>query len=110
MNRKQIVLWVVLLDFVALTAYAVYQQGYMAFYDNIFGSPIGVQLGVDLVLALGLALTWMWNDARERGAAFWPYLLVTCVLGTIGPLVYLIRRESQLAERAESPALARAGA
>ena len=97
MPLKKILLWIVAIDFAALSTYAVVQQGYMAFYENVFGSPIGVQLGTDLLIALALALIWMFHDAREWGISFWPFLALTAVLGSLGPIAYLIRREYALA-------------
>jgi hypothetical protein len=46
----------------------------------------------------------MINDARGRGVSPVPYLMITLFLGSLGPLVYLIRRTATAEERA--PALA----
>jgi hypothetical protein len=95
MNRKQIVLAVVLADFAVLTAYAVWQTGYVGLFELALSSWGAAQIFFDLLIALTLVLTWMMRDARERGISFLPYLLLTLALGSIGPLVYLIRRESR---------------
>ena len=92
MNLKQIVTGLVLADFVALTAYAVWQHGYLAFLDVAAMNAITVQVSVDLVIALSLVTLWMWNDARARGVSPLPYVVVTLFLGSIGPLLYLFRR------------------
>ena len=100
MTRKEIVLWLVLADFVALTVYVVAQAGFTAFVPaaiEIAQSPWGLQLLVDFGIAIALILAWMVTDARARGVAAWPYVLLTLCLGTIGPLAYLIRRERQSA-------------
>lgn len=101
MTRKEIVLWLVLADFVGLTAYVVSQAGLTAFVPAAIEiarqSPWGLQLLVDFGIAIALILAWMITDARARGVAAWPYVLLTLCLGTIGPLAYLIRRERQSA-------------
>lgn len=109
MNAKQIGLAVVLADFAAFTAYVVYQYGYVGFFREFLtiamsNAVIG-QLGFDLVITLGLVSLWMWRDARERGVSIIPYLVLTLTLGSIGPLLYLIRRAgSEAAETAHAPA------
>lgn len=93
MNAKQIGLAVILADFSALTAYAIYQVGYVGFFESLFGSIVGIQLFVDLVIALSVVMAWMWRDARERGVSAAPYIVATLLLGSVGPLAYLIGRE-----------------
>ena len=105
MNRKQIILAIVLADFAALTAFAVWQYGYVGIFELALSSWATSLLLVDLVISLGLVLIWMMGDSRERGLAFLPYALLTLAFGSVGPLLYLIRREA----RATAPAaLARA--
>ena len=97
MGKKEIGLWCVLADFVGLTAYAVYSEGYFAFLNiaqefattNIWGS----QILVDFLIALTVALGWVIADARKRDLVYWPFVVLTLTLGSIGPLAYLIHRE-----------------
>ena len=95
MNKTQILLGVVLAAFGFETAWAIAQFGYIGFFENLLSAGFPTMLvAFDLVIALGLVAAWMWNDARERGATLWPYLVLTVALGSVGPLLYLIRRES----------------
>ena len=103
MSGKQIVLWLVLVDFAALTAYAVMQHGYLGFFELALANWATRLMAVDLVIALSLIAVWMVRDARERGAGVVPYLVATLLFGCAGPLLYLIRRESSAA-RALAPA------
>ena len=96
MNVKQLVLEAVLLGFSALTAYAVYQHGYIGFFEQLLTtSSVTVATLVDLSIALGLIVLWIWQDARERGVSPLPYLVLTFALGSVGPLLYLLRRVGQ---------------
>jgi hypothetical protein len=104
MNLKRIALLLVFADFLGLTAYTVYQVGYVEFFRFMTGNIVGIQIFADLVIALGLVAIWMINDARERGVSPVPYLMITLFLGSLGPLAYLIRRTAPAEERA--PALA----
>ncbi len=100
MNTKQIVLSILLVDFIALTVWAVIEVGFFNIFAGILANPGSIQVGVDLVLACGMIAAWMWVDARKHGLRVAPYLVLTAILGSIGPLVYLIRRESLLRQRA----------
>ena len=44
------------------------------------------------MIALSLVIAWMVRDARARGVSPLPYVVLTLALGSVGPLVYLIRR------------------
>jgi hypothetical protein len=105
MTRKQLVLWTLLVDFSLLTAWAVYKVGLIAIFELAFSSWGSALLFVDLSISLGLILTWMYGDSRERGFSFLPYAALTLGFGSVGPLLYLIRRERQAVA---APRLARA--
>ena len=95
MTKIQILLGIVLAVFGFETAWAIAQFGYVGFFENLLAAGFPTHLAVfDLLIALSLVSVWMWNDARERSATLWPYLLLTVTLGSVGPLLYLIRRES----------------
>lgn len=108
MNEKQIGLSVVLAGFTALTGLAVYEYGYVGFFQTMLSSVVGWTAFADLLIALSLVLAWMRRDSRETGMGFAPYAALTFALGSVGPLLYLIRREGRVAARARS--LARAAA
>lgn len=97
MSGKQILLWLVLIDFAALTAYVVVQHGYLGFFELALANWATRLMAFDLVIALSLIALWMLRDARERGASAWPYLALTLFFGAAGPLLYLIRREASSA-------------
>jgi hypothetical protein len=94
MNWKQIGLGIVLLGFSLLTAECVYQYGYLGFFRMAASNIVSITLSADVVIALTMIAVYMGNDARERGISPVPYLLLTLTLGSVGPLLYLIRRSS----------------
>jgi hypothetical protein len=100
MNAKQLGLSVVLAAFSALSAYAVAQVGYVGVFQLALANVATTTAFVDLGIALSLVLAWMWRDARERGASFLPYAILTAAAGSVGPLLYLIVREADTAVRA----------
>ena len=94
MNRTQIVLAIVLVDFLALTVWAVVQMGgLVAAFAVITTNPATILLTVDLLLALSIACTMIWMDAKQRSINPLPYLALTLATGSAGPLAYLIRRQ-----------------
>lgn len=94
MTTRQIVLSLVLLAFGAQTAFVFYQEGF-GWIPDLFATPLSIAIFSDLVIALSLICFWMVADARERGTSAWGYLVLTVLTGSIGPLLYLIRREAQ---------------
>lgn len=99
MSWKKVVLSLVLVDFAALTIYAVYTTGYVGFFEMLMANWATIAVSADLVIALSLIGVWMWRDAHRRGVSPLPYLVLTATLGSVGPLLYLIRRDEE-----ESPA------
>ena len=107
MRWKQILLGLVLVDFVALTAWVLVQHGYLGFFELAMANSATLLMGMDLIIALSLIAVWMWRDARERGVSALPYLVVTAMFGAAGPLLYLIGRERKVVgEGGHAPARA----
>lgn len=101
MTKKQWVIGIVLADFMVFNAYVIAQYGYIGFMREVVSSLVGVQLLVDLTIALALIAVWMWNDAKRRGLSAVPYMVVGLFLGSVGPLLYLLRTGgSEATERA----------
>jgi hypothetical protein len=76
--------------FSAFTFWALAQTGLVGFYEQLLATPAGMQVFADIAIALVLVLAWMWRDAASAGRRFWPYAIVTLMLGSIGPLLYLL--------------------
>jgi hypothetical protein len=87
------VLLAVLFGFGALTMLALMDVGYVGIVVPHFRSWGGGQVLADLVILAVLACIWMAGDARERGRAAWPFIGITLVAGSFGPLLYLVMRE-----------------
>jgi phosphate/sulfate permease len=92
MQRALLVVTLVL--FGALTAAALWQQGYWGILLPHFQTFGGAQVFADLVIALTLVLIWMWRDAKATGRKVWPWIVITLVAGSFGPLLYLLTRTS----------------
>jgi hypothetical protein len=110
MNRTVLLLGIVLADFLGLTAWSLYHHGYVGLFQAAVASPAGIQVFVDLVIALSLFMVWMQRDARERGITALPFILLTATLGSIGALAYLLRRElgrEHVADQRPVPATSR---
>jgi hypothetical protein len=102
MNRKQLVLSGALIVLFAMDAYSVYLYGYIGFFRMVVANFAGITAFVDLLIALVLILVWMGEDAGQRNFSAIPYLVLTIALGSVGPLLYLIRRFDDRTDRAAS--------
>ena len=105
MTARKIGIGLVLLAFADLTAYALYQHGVAGVVRLEMANSVTVTAFADLVIALSLIIGWMWQDARKRGVSAIPYVLLTLGFGSVGPLLYLLRRDAT-----REPQALRAGA
>lgn len=85
---------ITLILFGGLTAAALWYHGYWGILAPHFQSFGGAQVFVDLVIALGLVMIWMWQDAKACDRNPWPWIIATLALGSFGPLIYLLTRQS----------------
>ncbi len=75
------------------------QVGYIGIFDYHRHSPAGWQVFADLVIALLLVLLWLVPHAKESGRNPWPWVVLTLLLGSFGPLLYLVFAGRQPLER-----------
>jgi hypothetical protein len=78
--------------FGAFSGWVVITRGYFGFVALAGRERWALQMLMDLVIALTVAVGWMSADARKRRIAIWPYVVATVVLGSIGVLAYCVRR------------------
>lgn len=84
-----------LLSFTLYTGWTLLtaDQSLLAFGLELISRPDTAQVVIDLYLMAALACVWMVNDTRARGASpasALPYVLITLVFVSIGPLLYLV--------------------
>lgn len=79
-----------LLAFSVVTALAVWHHGYLGIFEFQFRTWAGAQVLADLAIALTLFLCWLWRDARAAGRNPWPWIVLTLLAGSFGPLLYLL--------------------
>lgn len=87
-------LLVTIILFGALSAVALWRHGFWGIIAPHFQSFGAGQVFADLVIALTLAMIWMWHDAKATGRNVWPWIVATLALGSFGPLFYLLTRKT----------------
>lgn len=80
--------------FSVLTAAAVWQVGVLGIFEHQFKNFGGIQVWVDLVIALSFFMIWMWRDAKASNRNPWPWIIITLAAGSFGPLLYLLSSKS----------------
>jgi Terpene cyclase DEP1 len=90
---QKVLLSITLVLFGALSVVALAQHGYVGILTPHFQSTAGGQVLADLVISLTLALFWLTRDAKASGRAAWPWIALTLVAGSFGPLFYLLTRK-----------------
>jgi hypothetical protein len=92
---QRIALTITIALFGALTAAALWQTGILGIIDWHVKSFGGGQVFTDLVIALTLAMVWMWHNAKATGRNVWPWILLTLATGSFGPLLYLLTSKNK---------------
>lgn len=93
MNARILILVAVVLGFGALTVAALMETGYLGVFEMHLKSWAGLQVLTDLVIMGLLVCIWMVLDGPRHRLNPWPFVLITLVIGSFGPLFYLIVRE-----------------
>lgn len=88
---KRLFAIIALIPLSIITLYAVLDVGYLGIFDYQRHSSAGWQVFADLVIALLLVLLWLVPEARRAGHTVWPWVILTLLLGSFGPLLYLVR-------------------
>jgi len=83
---------VALVVFGAFTLWVMAGHGVLGFLALAGRDWWGLQMLLDLMIALLFALRWVVRDARARGITAWPYAVAALVLGSPGLLIYAVRR------------------
>ncbi|HRG47780.1 MAG TPA: DUF2834 domain-containing protein [Leptospiraceae bacterium] len=94
----KMVLLVITVLFFLLTALAVWQNGVLGIFEHQFKNFGGIQVWVDLFIALSIFMVWMWRDAKATNRNPWPWIILTLAAGSFGPLFYLLFRNSNRIE------------
>ena len=90
---RLVALIIVFIIFTAYTGSVMVAHGLIGFVTLAAREPWGMQLLVDLLLMLTLFALWVRRDARTLDLRAWPYVLLVLSMGSMGALLYLIRRE-----------------
>tara|TARA_R110000868_G_scaffold411503_2_gene704784 strand:- start:583 stop:969 length:387 start_codon:yes stop_codon:yes gene_type:complete len=93
MSFRLIALAAVILAFGVLSVEALLDVGFIGIFELHLASWAGMQVITDLVIVCGLAMIWMVSDSRTSGVPAWPFVILTLVSGSFGPLFYLVARE-----------------
>jgi hypothetical protein len=83
---------IALVAFSPLTAHVLMQTGYVSLFEEGLASWGARQIAVDLIIAAVMAIGFIITDARLNKLHYWPFVVVTCVLGSVGLLAYLVYR------------------
>lgn len=92
MNMKIVMTLALLGAFGAFSLLALSQVGYKGIWLGGLSGWGQAQILVDLVVACLLLMVWMVVDARRLGLNPWPFVVITLLAGSFGPLLYLLLR------------------
>lgn len=93
MNGRVISLALVLLAFVAYSLQVVLEHGLVGAFTAAVANSASVQVVIDLVISVILIAIWVYRDASAKTLSAPLYAALVLCLGSIGTLIYLIRRE-----------------
>ncbi len=89
----KLVLIIVLAIFSLYTGWIAWEFGYSSVFESALKEHPSTQVLIDLFVMGGLVLAIMISDNQKSGRTFrqlMPYVILTALLGAIGPLLYFI--------------------
>lgn len=89
----RLLLGTVLVPFSIYTGWIAWEFGYTSVFEVTLREHPSTQVLIDLFIAGGLLFVIMVLDNQRSGRSFrkiLPYAIVTCLLASIGPLLYFI--------------------
>jgi hypothetical protein len=92
MQRLRPFLILVAVLFTAYSTMVVVDHGYTGFISLALREAWGMQMLLDLCISLTMVSSLLVIDARRRKRAAWPWVVITALLGSVGPLWYLVLR------------------
>ena len=93
MNGRLLGLLAAIVALLSVTVPAVLEVGFTGIFVGQLQTWAGAQVLLDLVIVASLTCIWMVNDAPSRGLKAWPFVVITLLIGSFGPLFYLVMRE-----------------
>ena len=90
MSTRTILLAAALVIFLYQTVVVLTGIGYAGFIESIGLNEATKLTFLDLAISLLLIMAWMWHDAAARRRNAVPYLIITVLFGSAGPLLYLL--------------------
>ena len=85
----------VLIPFILLTVFALFDVGLWGIIGPLLSGSGGWQVFADLAIALLLVLIWLVKDAKAANRNPLPWVVLTLLLGSIGPLLYIVTFKTQ---------------
>jgi hypothetical protein len=95
LNMQRSLTIITLVLFGALSTMVLWHHGLWGIISPHFQSFGAGQVFADLVIALTLAMVWMWHDAKAKGRNVWPWIALTLATGSFGPLIYLLTSKNK---------------
>lgn len=92
MERLRPFLILVAVLFTAYSTMVAVDHGYTGFISLALREAWGMQMLLDLCISLTMVTSLLVVDARRRKRAAWPWVVITALLGSVGPLWYLVLR------------------
>lgn len=92
MNWKQVAILGVIVVFGAYSLVPLYQYGLLGTFKLAYANSATTQVCLDLIIALFLIVLWMWRDAKHHEISAVPFVVITVLAGSFGPLLYLLKR------------------
>jgi hypothetical protein len=72
--------------------FAIANHGLVGFVKAAFDNTAVIQVAIDLVFSLAIALFFIYPDAKRRELPFAPYAVATALTGSFGLLAYVLHR------------------